>query len=114
MLTYLKDGENFFNKEKLTWQEIIFYCCVGNVVKYRLFSDDEKNMIKKKYLLWQNNPTPKMNKTLAHFLHNFNHDDDMTWNSLNVWLDICEKEYSRANTKVSQEIIDMISDEFPF
>lgn len=113
MLDYLKTATNIFGKQKLTQHEVIFSALVYNTIHTHLFSNDEKIAIKKKFLNWQNNETPKINPILKEFCYEFYHMQDMTWESLNSWFVLCEWEYNIHNKTITPEIEKMISDEFP-
>jgi hypothetical protein len=117
-------GNMFSGQQKgLTWQQVRFYFMLPFGCDRYNYITEEKNRIKEKFLCWQakENPFLGMSKLKSDKLNSigitfpFSHDNDMTWNSLDEWFVIAEKnyqEYQIEQKKLEQFVV--TDDEFPF
>lgn len=80
----------FGEQDKFTIQQYIFLALI-RYGGYENFYETLPNMEKLKvdFLIWQNKPTPEVDGTNdieKHFVTSHSHEDDQTWNSLDLWI----------------------------
>jgi len=79
-----------FGSDKFTVQQYTFVCVMSFDRKYSKVYETLPSMedFKIDFLSWQNTPIPEIlfNEKDDSLLLNFSHDDDQTWNSLDLWI----------------------------